>query len=82
MPTTVPSSVATTSDHGATAAGSGVFSEMIFAASDAERDADHRADGAERRRLDEELAQDVAPPRAERLPNADLARALGDRRRA
>ena len=33
---------------------------------------------AERRRLDEELGQDVAAACAERLPNADLARALGD----
>jgi hypothetical protein len=33
MPTTVPSSVATTSDHGATAAGNGVVHEMIFAPS-------------------------------------------------
>src|SRR5215204_4060740 len=33
MPTTVPSSVATTSDQGATAAGSGVVHEMTFAPS-------------------------------------------------
>ena len=78
MPTTVPSSVATTSDQGATAAGSGVVHEMIFAPSDAEPDAEDRAERAQRRALDEELAQDVLPPRAERLPHADLARPLGD----
>jgi hypothetical protein len=45
----------------------------------AERDADHPADERQRHRLDQELHEDVAPARADRLADADLARALGDR---
>src|SRR5688500_2305912 len=39
-----------------------------------EEDADDRAEGAERRGLDEELPEDVAPLGPQRLPDADLAR--------
>ncbi len=46
---------------------------------DAERDADRRAEQAERRGLDEELREDVAARRAECFANADFACALGDR---
>src|ERR1035437_1348674 len=45
----------------------------------AERDAHRGAERAERRGLDEELDQDVAPLGAERLADADLVGALGDR---
>ena len=42
-------------------------------------DADRPAEQAERDRFDQELKEDVPPRRAERLADADLARALGDR---
>ena len=42
-------------------------------------DADRAAGDAQHHGLDEELQEDVAPRRAERLANADLARPLGDR---
>src|ERR1051326_1370467 len=42
------------------------------------RDADETAESGERDRLDEELHEHVAAARAERLADADLARALGD----
>ena len=79
MPTTVPSSVATTSDHGATAAGSGVFSAMIFAAEMPSAMPMHRAERAERRRLDEELAQDVLAA-ARRATSECRSRACARRR--
>ena len=41
-------------------------------------DADDAAEGRQRDRLGEHLRHDVAPPRAERLAQADLARALAD----
>src|SRR5207302_1593403 len=44
--------------------------------SDPGDDAERRADGGEGSRLREELAQHVPAPRAERLPQADLAGAL------
>src|SRR5437879_527194 len=47
-------------------------------ATDPEGHARTRADGGECRGFDEELAKDVAPPGAERFPNADLARSLGN----
>ena len=42
------------------------------------RDAEHAAADREQHGLDEELAEDVGAPRAERLADADLARPLGD----
>src|SRR5689334_22743263 len=45
---------------------------------DAEGDAQRGADGRQRRRFDQELVQNVAAARAERLPDSDLTRALGD----
>ena len=45
----------------------------------AERDADQAAERRQRHRLDQELDQDVLAPRADRLAQADLARALGHR---
>ena len=44
----------------------------------ADGDADRAAQHADHDRLDQELGQDVAPPRANRFADADLARALGD----
>ena len=40
---------------------------------------DDAAEGGQHHRLDQELQQDVALQRADREPDADLARALGDR---
>src|SRR2546429_30983 len=45
----------------------------------AEYHADHTAQQAEHQRFDQELEQDVEPGGAERLADADLAGALGDR---
>ena len=45
----------------------------------ADQDADQAAHQAEHDRLDQELEQDRRRPRADRLAQADLARALGDR---
>src|SRR5688572_10888778 len=45
----------------------------------AEEDAEQAAGQRQRRGLDEELGEDVAPPGAERLADADLAGALGHR---
>src|SRR5438128_6022854 len=45
----------------------------------AEDDADDAAGGRQEDRLDEELPQDLAAARPERLADPDLARALGDR---
>src|SRR5690349_22645120 len=41
-------------------------------------DPEDPAEHAQQHRLDEELHQDVAPARADRLADADLARPLGD----
>ena len=49
------------------------------AADDPGRDADEPAEHREQDRLDDELADDVRPARPDRLADADLARALGDR---
>ena len=78
MPTPAPTPTPTKTDQSATAAGSGVHRGDELRERDAERDAEDRADGAQRRALDEELAQDVAASRAERLADPDLARPLGD----
>ena len=56
--------------------------EFVRGKSLREGDAGHDADGcaqrAEGRRFNEELAQNVLPTRAQRLPNSDLTRPLGD----
>src|SRR5215472_13831911 len=43
----------------------------------ADEDAHDAARERQRRRFDQELGEDVAPPRPQRLADADLARALG-----
>ena len=45
----------------------------------AEDDAEHAAGRRQERGLDQELPEDLAAARAERLADADLARPLGDR---
>ena len=42
-------------------------------------DADHAAEQGQRQRLDQELGEDVAAARADRLADADLAGPLADR---
>ena len=44
----------------------------------ADGDAEHAAGRGEEDRLEQELPEDLDAPRAERLADADLARALGD----
>ena len=69
----------TTIDHGATAAGSGVFIEMIFAPSSPMTIpimAPSVLSVADSMR---NWRQDVLSPRAERFPNADFVGSFGDR---
>ena len=78
MPTPAPTSVPATSDHGATLAGSGDSAATACAAAMPNAIPDRGTDRAQRRGFDEELRQDITASRTERLPNADLSRALGD----
>ena len=70
---------AATIASGGTLAAIGVSASMSSATPAPRTSPIDRADAGERHRLDEELPEDRAARRAERLAHADLARALGDR---
>jgi hypothetical protein len=76
-PRPTPSSERQPIDQGATLAGIGETAETEPASS-TPSPIPISAPAGERARLDQELEQDVAPPGAERLAQADLTRPLGD----
>ena len=78
-PTIAVIEMPSTTDHGSTTAGSGLTWLMTQATRKPSAGADDAAEHRERDRLGEDLPQDVAPPRAERLAQPDLARALAHR---
>ncbi len=68
-----------TTDHASTRPGAGVSMLMTYADDEAQAGADDAAECRERDRFGENLPEDVAPPRAERLAQPDLARPFADR---
>ena len=75
-PTTAVTPMPMTTDQTCTDAGSGENLLMIDRQAEAEERADHPAERRERHRLGQDLPDDVAAPRAERLAQPDLARPL------
>ena len=69
---------ARTTDQSVMRAGSGVKVDTSAASAPAAEYALEAAERGEHHRLDEELPPDVAPPRAERLAEADLVGPFGD----
>ena len=78
MPTPAPTTTDTTIDHKRHARWQRRHGLDQRREAEAHPNAEDRAEEAERRGLDEELRENVAPLGAERLADADLARAVRD----
>ena len=79
MPTLAEKPMPRANDHHGSETGKPETQWTIRPIAAAEEDAEHAADRREEHRFDQELPEDLAPARAERLAHADLARPLGDR---
>ena len=79
MPTLAEKPMPSANDHQGSETGKPESQWTIRPMRAAEEDAEQAADRRQEHRLDQELPEDLAAARAERLADADLARALGDR---
>ena len=79
MPTLAEKPMPMANDHQGSETGKPESQWTQQADAAAEDDAEHAAGGRQEGRLDQELPEDLAAARAERLADADLARPLGHR---